>query len=72
MSHPPQVTSAKQLTSVKCTGAIVYRAADGVGKLQIRMGDRGRGLFAASAFKKGDSITAVVPSINQFRISFIV
>ena len=65
MSHPPQVTSAKQLTSAKCTGAIVYRAADGVCTLQIRMGDRGRGLFAASAFKKGDSITTVAGSLME-------
>ena len=63
MLHPPQVTSAKQLSSAKCTGAILHRAADGVGKLQVRMGDRGRGLFAASAFKKGDTITAVAGSL---------
>jgi hypothetical protein len=42
---------------VRYTGAILYRAADGVRKLQVRVGDRGRGLFAASLFKKGDTIT---------------
>ena len=44
---------------VKYTGAILYRAADGVRKLQVRVGDRGRGLFAASLFKKGDTVTMV-------------
>jgi hypothetical protein len=66
MLLPPAVTSAQHLSNVKChkcTGPIVYRTADGVGKLQVRMGTRGRGLFAASAFKKGDTITTVAGSL---------
>ena len=55
MIHPPPATTAKGSSMVKYTGAILYRAADGVRKLQVRVGDRGRGLFAASWFKKGDS-----------------
>ena len=45
------------------TGAVIHRAADGVGKLQVRMGDRGRGLFAASSFKKGATITHIAGTI---------
>jgi hypothetical protein len=65
MLLPPAATT-QHLSNVKChkcTGAIVHRTADGLGKLQVRMGTRGRGLFAASAFKKGDTITTVAGSL---------
>jgi hypothetical protein len=55
MLPPPTETTAKHWY----TGAILYGAADGVRKLQVRVGDRGRGLFAASLFKKGDIVTEV-------------
>ena len=57
MIHPLTDTTAKGCSMVRYTGAILYRAADGVRKLQVRVGDRGRGLFAASLFKKGDTVT---------------
>jgi hypothetical protein len=47
------------LKAGKCTGAILFDAADGVRKLQVRRGIRGRGLFAASAFRNGDIITNI-------------
>ncbi len=55
----PTETTARHCSAVKYTGAILYRAADGVRKLQVRVGNRGRGLFAASSFKKGDTVTMV-------------
>jgi hypothetical protein len=51
------------------TGAVIHRAADGVGKLQVRMGDRGRGLFAASSFKKGATITHIAGTVMDGRNS---
>jgi hypothetical protein len=55
--------SAKHLSNGSCTGAVLFRAPDGVKKLQVRTGDRGRGLFAASPFKKSDTITTVSGSL---------
>ena len=48
------------LVSGKATGNIIFRADNG-GRLQVRYSrGRGRGLFAASAFKPGDLITTAV------------
>ena len=55
--------AAKHLSNGSCTGAVLFRAPDGVKKLQVRTGDRGRGLFAASHFKKSDTITTVSGSL---------
>lgn len=64
-------SSAELLSRGKCTGALLLPAANGVGKLRVRKGDRGRGLFAASPFKKGDVITcisgSIVPSIDAMQ-----
>ena len=57
--------STKHLSNGKCTGAVIFRASNGVGKLQVRMGDRGRGLFAASPFKTGQTITTVAGSLVE-------
>ena len=61
-------TSSDMLKAGKCTGALLLDAEDGVRKLQVRRGIRGRGLFAASAFRKGEIITnipgAVVSNID--------
>jgi hypothetical protein len=55
--------AAKHLSNGSCTGAVLFRAPDGVKKLQVRTGDRGRGLFAASHFKKSNTITTVSGSL---------
>ena len=47
----------------KCTGALTFLGADGVRKLQVRKGHRGRGLFAVHAFVKGDHITPVLGTL---------
>jgi hypothetical protein len=47
------------LKAGKCPGALLLDAADGVRKLRVHRGIRGRGLFAASHFRKGDIITNV-------------
>ena len=50
---------ADLLRAGKCTGALTFPGADGVRKLQVRWGTRGRGLFAVDAFKRGDIVTTV-------------
>ena len=56
-------SSTELLARGKCTGALLLPAANGVGKLRVRNGDRGRGLFAASPFKKGDVISCITGSL---------
>jgi hypothetical protein len=51
------------LTKGEPTGAVLFRAADGVAKLQVRTGERGRGLFAAGFFKKGEIVTTIFGSL---------
>ena len=51
------------LRAGKCTGALTFIGADGVRKLQVHKGPRGRGLFAAHAFVKGDRITPVLGTL---------
>jgi hypothetical protein len=46
-----------RLASGKSTGAILHRTPNGQGRLQVRVQGRGRGLFAASSFKKGASVS---------------
>ena len=46
-----------RLSSGKATGAILHHAPDGQARLQVRVQGRGRGLFAASSFKKGASVS---------------
>ena len=46
-----------RLASGKCTGAILHSTPNGLGRLQVRFHGRGRGLFAASSFKKGASVS---------------
>jgi hypothetical protein len=55
----PKASASQLLAKGESTGAIMFRAADGVAKLQVRTGERGRGLFAAGSFKKGDIVTTV-------------
>ena len=54
---------ADLLRAGKCTGALTFPGADGVCKLQVRWGTRGRGLFAADAFKHGDVITTAAGEV---------
>jgi hypothetical protein len=54
---------ADLLRAGKCTGALTFPGADGVRKLQVRWGTRGRGLFAADAFKRGDIVTTVAGEV---------
>jgi hypothetical protein len=54
---------ADLLRAGKCTGALTFPGADGVRKLQVRWGTRGRGLFAADAFKHGDIVTTVAGEV---------
>ena len=53
------LTADARLAEGGATGALLYFAADGVRKLQVRAANRGRGLFAASCFSAGDTITNV-------------
>ena len=46
-----------RLASGKCTGAILHSTPNELGRLQVRFHGRGRGLFAASSFKKGASVS---------------
>lgn len=57
------------LRAGKCTGALTFLGADGVRKLQVRRGTRGRGLFAVHAFKKGDLITYVSGAVVSSSVS---
>ncbi len=46
-----------RLASGKSTGVILHSTPNGLGRLQVRVHGRGRGLFAASSFKKGASVS---------------
>jgi hypothetical protein len=48
---------ADLLRAGKCTGALTFPAADGERKLQVRLGKRGRGLFATKGFQRNQVIT---------------
>lgn len=48
-----KASASQLLAKGEATGAVLFQAADGVAKLQIRIGERGRGLFAAGFFRKG-------------------
>ena len=50
---------ADLLRAGKCTGALTFPAADGERKLQVRLGKRGRGLFAVEGFQRNRVITTV-------------
>jgi hypothetical protein len=54
---------ADLLRAGKCTGALTFPGADGVRKLQVRWSTRGRGLFAADNFKRGDIVTTVAGEV---------
>ena len=45
-----------RLESGWATGATRFKTLDGAGVLRVRVGERGRGLFAASLIKKGEPI----------------
>jgi hypothetical protein len=59
----PKVKASVLLAKGEPTGAVLFRAADGVAKLQVRTGERGRGLFAAGYFKKGEIVTTIFGSL---------
>jgi hypothetical protein len=59
----PKVKASVLLANGQPTGAVLFRAADGVAKLQVRTGERGRGLFAAGSFKKGEIVTTIFGSL---------
>ena len=42
-----------RLVSGRATGATRFKTVDGTGVLRVRVGERGRGLFAASHIKRG-------------------
>ena len=54
---------AALLRAGKCTGALTYPGADGVRKLQVRLGSRGRGLFAADHFNRGEIVTTIAGKV---------
>ena len=54
---------ADLLRAGKSTGALTYTGADGVRKLQVRQGTRGRGLFAADPFERGEIVTTVAGKV---------
>ena len=43
----------------RCTGALLLQTPYGLCKLQVRLGPRGRGLYAARPFKKGELIATI-------------
>lgn len=55
----PKAEASALLAKGEPTGAVLFRAADGVAKLQVRTGERGRGLFAAGSFKRGERVTTI-------------
>jgi hypothetical protein len=56
---PPQIIPIprdfveKRLVSGRATGATRFKTLHGTGVLRVRVGERGRGLFAASHIKRG-------------------
>ena len=56
---PPQIITIprgfveNRLVSGRATGATLFKTLDGTGVLRVRVGERGRGLFAASHIKTG-------------------
>ena len=54
---------ADLLRAGKSTGALTYPGDDGVRKLQVRQGTRGRGLFAADPFERGEIVTTVAGKV---------
>lgn len=54
---------ADLLRAGKSTGALTYTGADGVRKLQVRKGTRGRGLFAVDPFDRGEIVTTVAGKV---------
>jgi len=57
---------ADLLRAGKCTGALTFPAADGERKLQVRLGKRGRGLFAVEGFQRNQVITTVEGRVADY------
>jgi hypothetical protein len=57
---------ADLLRAGKCTGALTFPAADRERKLQVRLGKRGRGLFAVEGFQRNQVITTVEGRVADY------
>ena len=52
-----------------CTGALLFKSACGDYKLQVRKGPRGRGLFAARSFARGEDIATIAGYMETAAVS---